>query len=114
MTVSRAWLSLRNPSERVDTPGAHGDGFDPKAAAACFAPVSEARARLLEGDDRQWQAVREMLIEAKFKAESMLRDEKVMEHHGKLAFYSGWVAYADYVLAGLERAREDGRVERIL
>jgi len=68
---------------------------------------------LLEINDRQWQAVREMLLEAKFKAESLLRDEKIAESHGKLAFYSGWVAYSDYILASLEKSREEARASEL-
>jgi len=100
----RWWFRPKPPVNAQVVRIAEGPQIDPEKIGSI----------LIEINDRQWQAVREMLIEAKFKAESMLRDEKVMEHHGKLAFYSGWVAYSDYVLANLERAREDGRVERIL
>jgi hypothetical protein len=61
---------------------------------------------LRELNDRQFSAVREVLIEAKFKAAAQVRDEKVISDYGKLAYYSGWGAYADYVLASLEELRE--------
>jgi hypothetical protein len=67
---------------------------------------------LHELNDRQFSAVREVLIEAKFKAAAQVRDEKVISDYGKLAYYNGWVAYADFVLASLEelrtRAKESG------
>jgi hypothetical protein len=61
---------------------------------------------LRELNDRQFSAVREVLIEAKYKAEAQLRDEKVVSDHGRLAYYTGWSKYADYVLASLEELRE--------
>lgn len=64
---------------------------------------------LREINDRQFGAVKEVLIEAKLRSESLLRDEKIMSDHGRLAYYSGWVAYADYILANLEELREKGR-----
>jgi hypothetical protein len=60
---------------------------------------------LYELSERQFAVIREILIEAKFKAEAMLRDEKTISDHGRLAYYSGWVAYADYTLASMEELR---------
>ena len=68
---------------------------------------------LRELNDRQFSAVREIHIEAKARAESLLRDEKIMSDHGRLAYYSGWVAYSDYVLAQLEALREKGREDSL-
>ena len=64
---------------------------------------------LRELNDRQFSAVREVLIEAKFKAEAQLRDEKVVSDHGRLSYYAGWSAYADYVLANLEELRRQAK-----
>ena len=64
---------------------------------------------LCELNDRQFGAVREVLIEAKLRSESLIRDEKVVSDHGRLAYYAGWVAYADYILANLEALREKGK-----
>lgn len=61
---------------------------------------------LHELSDRQYAVVREILIEAKFKAESMLRDDKILSDHGRLAYYTGWIAYADYCLASMEELRQ--------
>jgi len=60
---------------------------------------------LREINDRQWLAYREVLLEAKYKAESMLRNDAVMKDHGMVTYYSGWVAYADYVISSLEAIR---------
>jgi len=60
---------------------------------------------LKEINNRQWLAYREVLLEAKFKAESMLRNDAVMKDHGLVTFYNGWVAYADYVIGSLEAIR---------
>jgi hypothetical protein len=60
---------------------------------------------LAEINDRQWAALEAVLLEAKFKAESMLRDERIMNQHGQLAYYQGWIQYADYVIASLEGLR---------
>jgi hypothetical protein len=64
---------------------------------------------LRELNDRQFSAIREVLIEAKYKAAAQTRDEKVVSDHGRLAFFTGWVAYADYILASLEELRERAR-----
>jgi hypothetical protein len=52
-----------------------------------------------------YQAVKQMLLEAKYKAESLLRDEAAASDHGRLAYLAGFASYADYVLANLETWR---------
>jgi len=63
---------------------------------------------LREINDRQFGCVLQVLIEAKYKAEAMLRNDEIMNEHGKVTFYQGWVTYADYVIGSLEglRARQ--------
>src|SRR4029077_14158839 len=60
---------------------------------------------LQEIDDRHWGVVRQLLIEAKVKGESMLRSDQVISNPGLLAFWTGSVNYADYVLANFEGLR---------
>jgi hypothetical protein len=60
---------------------------------------------LREINDRQWAAIAQVLIEAKYKAESMLRNDAVFDSPGKVSYYQGWVAYADYVIGSLEGLR---------
>lgn len=60
---------------------------------------------LREINDRQWGAVQQVLIEAKYKAESMLRNDSVFEKPGLVAFYQGWTVYADYVISSLDTLR---------
>lgn len=67
---------------------------------------------LREINDRQWGCVVQVLIEAKYKAESMLRNDEAMVSHGKIAFYQGWVAYADYVISSLTSLRSTSIPER--
>jgi hypothetical protein len=55
---------------------------------------------------RQWTAMKQILLEAKFKAEALLRDEKVASDHGRLAFLTGFAAYADYVIGSFESLRD--------
>lgn len=55
---------------------------------------------------RQYEAFKQLLIEAKFKSEAMLRDDAVASDPGRLAYYAGWISYADYVLASFETYRE--------
>jgi hypothetical protein len=50
----------------------------------------------------QWRAIRQLLVEAKTKSETMVRDDSVVGSHGKLAFHSGMVAYSDYILSSFE------------
>jgi len=56
---------------------------------------------------RQWGAVLEVLLEAKFKAEAMLRNDAVFDSLARSTYYQGWVAYADYVISSLERLRSE-------
>jgi hypothetical protein len=60
---------------------------------------------LREINDRQFGAVLEVLIEAKFKAEAMLRNDSVFDSLARSTYYQGWVAYADYVIGSLSRLR---------
>lgn len=62
---------------------------------------------LREINDRQFGAVQEVLLEAKFKAEAMLRNDAVFDSALRLSYYQGWVAYADYVISSLERLRSE-------
>ena len=61
---------------------------------------------LREINERQWAAINQVLIEAKYKAESMLRNDSIFESFGKVSYYQGWVAYADYLISSLETLRE--------
>jgi hypothetical protein len=54
---------------------------------------------------RSYQAIKQILLEAKYKAEAALRDEKSATDHGRLAYLTGFAAYADYVIANLEAWR---------
>jgi hypothetical protein len=60
---------------------------------------------LAEIDKRHWGAIRQVLIEAKLKAEAMLRGDDVIKQPQLSAYYQGWVNYADYCLANLEGLR---------
>jgi hypothetical protein len=67
---------------------------------------------LREINDRQFGCVLQVLIESKYKAEAMLRNDEVMHSHGRIAFYQGWVAYADYVIGSLSGLRSRPSQER--
>lgn len=54
---------------------------------------------------RAYQAFKQILLEAKYKAEAVLRDEATVQDHGRLAYFAGFAAYADYVIANLELFR---------
>ena len=60
---------------------------------------------LREINQRQWTAISQVLIEAKYKAESMLRNDSVFDSPGKVSYYQGWVAYADYLIGSLQSLR---------
>jgi len=62
---------------------------------------------LREINDRQWGCVLQLLVEAKTKAESMLRNDSVFDSPGKVAFYHGWAVYSDYILGQLEELRSE-------
>ena len=64
---------------------------------------------LREINDRQWQCVLQILVEAKLKAEGMLRNDAIFESPGKVAFYTGWLAYSDYVIESFNGLREQRR-----
>jgi hypothetical protein len=61
---------------------------------------------LREINHRQWAAIIQVAVEAKYKAESMLRDDSVFDSPGKVSYYQGWVAYADYLIGSLETLRQ--------
>jgi hypothetical protein len=67
---------------------------------------------LREINERQFAVVIQVLAEAKYKAEAMLRDDSVMNSHGRMAFFLGWGAYADYVISSLETLRTQPARER--
>jgi hypothetical protein len=60
---------------------------------------------LAEIDERHWTAVRQILIEAKLKAELQLRSDEVIKSSQLASYYQGWVAYSDYILANFEGLR---------
>ena len=60
---------------------------------------------LAEIDGRHWQAFRQILIEAKLKAEAQLRNDEIIKSSQLTTYYQGWVAYADYILANFEGLR---------
>ena len=68
-------------------------------------PGHELVSVLCEMNSRQWQATSQLLIEAKYKAESMLRDPAVIANAQQTAYYVGWVTYADFVLSSFETLR---------
>lgn len=68
-------------------------------------PGHELVSVLREFDSRQWRATVQLLIEAKYKAEAMLRDEKVISNPAQMAYYVGWVTYADFVIGSFESLR---------
>jgi hypothetical protein len=60
---------------------------------------------LAEIDGRHWKAIRQILIEAKVKAEAQLRSDEIIKSSQLTTYYQGWMAYADYVLANFEGLR---------
>ena len=75
-------------------------------------PGVELVSALRDMPPRQWQATLQLLIEGKYKAESMLRDERVIASPTLTAYYVGWVAYVDFVIGSFESLRRgelDGR-----
>ena len=62
---------------------------------------------LREINDRQWGAILQILIEAKFKAESQLRNDAIFSEPGRVAFYTGWLAYSDYIIGCLDGLRQE-------
>jgi hypothetical protein len=68
-------------------------------------PFEQLEGVLKEIDERHWGAVRQILIEAKWKAEAQLRNDRIVENHGLCAYYQGMVNEADYILANLEGLR---------
>ena len=68
-------------------------------------PSEEVPQVLREINDRQWGALFQVLIEAKYKAESMLRNDTVFKEPGQVAFFQGWIVYSDYIISQLEALR---------
>lgn len=60
---------------------------------------------LAEIDGRHWRAIRQILIEAKLKAEAQLRNDEIIKSAQLTTYYQGWVGYADYILANFEGLR---------
>ncbi len=68
-------------------------------------PFEELPSVLKEIDNRHWAAVRQILIEAKLKAEAQLRSDEIIANPQLCAAYQGWVNYSDYVLSNMEGLR---------
>ena len=68
-------------------------------------PFEQLPSILAEIDGRHWKAVRQILIEAKLKAEVQLRNDEIIKSSQLTTYYQGWVAYSDYVLANFEGLR---------
>jgi hypothetical protein len=60
---------------------------------------------LREIDDRHWSVIRQLLVEAKLRAEMQLRNDEIIKNPALASHYQGWVNYADYVLGSLEGLR---------
>jgi hypothetical protein len=76
-------------------------------------PGQELVSVLRELNPRQWQATSQLLIEAKYKAEAMLRDPAVIASAQQTAYYVGWVTYADFVLSSFETLRAGDAGDRL-
>jgi hypothetical protein len=87
---------------RPETPGATPVVQIVETPEIAFEQLADV---LAEIDGRHWQAVRQVLIEAKLKAEAQLRNDEIIKSSQLTAYYSGWVSYSDYVLANLEGLR---------
>jgi hypothetical protein len=68
-------------------------------------PQSEIPGILAEIDDRHWNVVRQLLVEAKLRAEMQLHNDEILKNPALASHYQGWVNYADYVLGSLEALR---------
>jgi hypothetical protein len=68
-------------------------------------PQAEIPGVLREIDDRHWNVVRQLLIEAKLWAEMQLRNDEIIKNPALASHYQGSVSYADYVLGSLETLR---------
>jgi hypothetical protein len=66
---------------------------------------------LREINPRQYAAIIQVMVEAKYKAEAMLRNDAVFDSPGKVSYYQGWVAYADYLIGSLEVLRTQEPLE---
>lgn len=68
-------------------------------------PFDQLSGILAEIDTRHWNAIRQLLIEAKYKADQQLRSDAIIKDTRLSAYYQGWVNYADYILANFEGLR---------
>jgi hypothetical protein len=68
-------------------------------------PQAEIPGVLREIDDRHWNVIRQLLVEAKLRAEMQLRNDEILKNPALASHYQGWVNYADYVLGSLEALR---------
>jgi hypothetical protein len=68
-------------------------------------PQAEIPGVLAEIDDRHWSVIRQLLVEAKLRAEMQLRNDEIIKNPALASHYQGWVNYADYVLGSLEGLR---------
>jgi hypothetical protein len=60
---------------------------------------------LREIDSRHWQAIRQLLIEMKLRAEAILRADDILANPQLTSAYLGWLNYSDYALANFEGLR---------
>jgi hypothetical protein len=75
-------------------------------------PIEQISSLLTEIDERHWGAIRQVLIETKLKAEAMLRSDVVVQNAQLLTYYTGWVNYADFVLANFEGLRSGQMIQQ--
>ncbi len=68
-------------------------------------PQDELVGAVQDLSSRAYGAVKQVLLEAKYKAEAELRDVAIASDHGRLAYLAGFSAYADYVIANFESWR---------
>lgn len=68
-------------------------------------PQEQLHGVLAEIDNRHWGVIRQLLIEAKIKAESYLRSDEIVGNPSLSAYYLGQVAQVDYILANFEGLR---------
>ena len=109
--MTARWRSRRTVAD--DSPGGHAVPIV-RVQEQKEMPGHELVSVLRELNPRQWQATSQLLVEAKYKAESMLRDPAVVANPSQLAYYTGWVTYADFVLSSFETLRAgdaEGRPE---
>src|SRR6266576_6247587 len=98
-------MSITKPGEasfpfrwyyRPDPPSAQATPVVHIVESAEELSVEEIGSLLQEINDRQWQAIRQLFIEAKLRPEAQLRDENVIAVHGTSSFYMGGIAHLDH------------------